>query len=331
MPVITVASVMQRAAAEPSELGRLAKEAMDQSKVSDELLLALLRIQIPQMDLRKGFVLVDFPKNAGQADVLDGMLSDLGASIELVLNLEVDRDDLMERLVGRIERIEIGGFALAELGADAVDTLWRRGGFPRSYLARSERDSVVWRKQFIQTLLERDFPQWGVRVPAVALLRFWTMVAHYHGQLWNAAEPARALGVSPSTMRRYLDLLTDALVLRQLQPWHANLGKRQVRSPEIHVRDRGLLHHLPGLARDGQRQLRCQDRALVADRKGLDLHFERPRRLKRHAVGEHPVRLLGSDFAHEHTHEPGERPLLVDFVGDVEAADQSPGACRRRP
>ena len=152
-----------------------------------------------------------------------------------------------ESLAGRMERIEIGGFALAELGADAVDTLWRRGGFPRSYLARSERDSVVWRKQFIQTLLERDFPQWGVRVPAVALLRLWSMVAHYHGQRWNAAEPARALGVRTSTMRRYLDLLTDALVLRQLQPWHANLGKRQVKSPKIYVRDSGLLHHLLGL------------------------------------------------------------------------------------
>lgn len=103
------------------------------------------------------------------------------------------------------------------------------------------------RKQFIQTLLERDLPQWGVRVPAVALLRFWTMLAHYHGQLWNAAEPVRSLGVSPSTTRRYLDLLTDALVLRQLQPWHANLGKRQVKSPKIYVRDSGLLHQLLGL------------------------------------------------------------------------------------
>lgn len=152
-----------------------------------------------------------------------------------------------ETLAGRVERIEIGGFALTELGAEAGDTLWRRGGFPRAYLARNERDSVAWRKQFIQTLLERDFPQWGVRVPAIALLRFWTMVAHYHGQFWNAAEPARALGVSPSTTRRYLDLLTDALVLRQLQPWHANLGKRQVKSPKVYIRDSGLLHQLLGL------------------------------------------------------------------------------------
>jgi uncharacterized protein len=152
-----------------------------------------------------------------------------------------------ETLAGRMERVEIGGFGIAELGAESVDTLWRRGGFPRAYLAHNERDSVAWRKAFIQTLLERDIPQWGVRVPAIALLRFWTMVAHYHGQIWNAAEPARALGISPSTTRRYLDLLTDALVLRQLQPWHANLGKRQVKAPKIYVRDSGLLHQLLGL------------------------------------------------------------------------------------
>ncbi len=152
-----------------------------------------------------------------------------------------------ETLAGRIERIEIGGFTLAELGPDAIEVLWRRGGFPRAFLADGERDSIAWRKQFIQTLLERDFPQWGVRVPATALLRFWTMVAHYHGQTWNSAQPAQALGVSPSTTRRYLDLLTDALVLRQLQPWHANLGKRQVKSPKVYVRDSGLLHRLYGL------------------------------------------------------------------------------------
>ena len=152
-----------------------------------------------------------------------------------------------ESLAGRIERIEIGGFTLAELGPQSAAKLWRRGSFPLAFLARTEADSVAWRKQFIQTLLERDLPQWGVRVPATALLRFWTMVAHYHGQTWNAAEPARAMGVNPSTSRRYLDLLSDALMIRQLQPWHANLGKRQVKSPKVYVRDSGLLHQLFGL------------------------------------------------------------------------------------
>ena len=152
-----------------------------------------------------------------------------------------------ESLAGRMERIEIGGFTVAEVGLQSVAQLWRRGSFPLAFLARTEMDSLAWRKQFIQTLLERDLPQWGVRVTAAALLRFWTMVAHYQGQIWNAAEPARALGVNPSTSRRYLDLLTDALMVRQLQPWHANLGKRQVKMPKVYVRDSGLLHQLFGL------------------------------------------------------------------------------------
>jgi len=152
-----------------------------------------------------------------------------------------------ESLAGRMERIEIGGFTLAELGPEAAAKLWRRGGFPLAWLARNEPDCNAWRKQFIQTLLERDLPQWGVRIPAVALLRFWTMIAHYHAQIWNATEPARALGVSPSTTRRHLDLLTDALMVRQLQPWHANVGKRQVKSPKLYIRDSGLFHQLLGI------------------------------------------------------------------------------------
>ena len=152
-----------------------------------------------------------------------------------------------ESLAGRMERVTIGGFSLRELGAEAEQALWLRGGLPLSYLARSEADSKAWRKSLIQTLLERDFPQWGVRVPSVALLRFWTMLAHYHGQTWNAAEPARAMGVSESTARRHLDLLTDALVIRQLHPYHANISKRQVKAPKVYVRDSGLLHQLLGI------------------------------------------------------------------------------------
>jgi len=157
---------------------------------------------------------------------------------------------------GRVERIAIGGFDLSEIGAESpgsagsrksIDRLWRRGGFPLSYLAETEEGSVAWRRQFMQSLLERDLPQWGVRVPATALLRMWTMVAHWHGQIWSSAEPARALGVTQMTIRRYLDLLTDALMLRQLQPWHADIGKRQVKSPKVYIRDTGLLHTLLGI------------------------------------------------------------------------------------
>jgi len=152
-----------------------------------------------------------------------------------------------ESLAGRMERIVIGGFSLAELGSEAEQPLWLRGGLPLSYLAESDVNSIAWRKNFVLTLLERDFPQWGVRVAATALQRFWTMVAHYHGQVWNSAEPARTLGVSESTTRRYLDLLTDAFMIRQLRPYHANLKKRQVKSPKIYVRDSGLLHQLLGI------------------------------------------------------------------------------------
>ena len=152
-----------------------------------------------------------------------------------------------ESLAGRTEPIRIGGFSLGELGQSATTALWERGGFPRSFLARGDEDSVAWRRWFVQTLLERDFPQWDVRVPAAALRRFWAMLAHYHGQTWNAREPARAMGVNESTTRRYLDILTDALVVRQLQPWHANLARRQVKSPRIYIRDSGLLHLLLGI------------------------------------------------------------------------------------
>ena len=155
-----------------------------------------------------------------------------------------------ESLAGRTERVLLGGFTTretADTDSDSESTLWRRGGLPRSFLAATEEDSVVWRREYIRTLLERDFPQWGVRAPAAAMGRFWAMLAHYHAQTWNAAAPARALGVSPGVVRRYLDALADALMVRQLQPWFANVKKRQVKAPKIYVRDSGLLHRLLGI------------------------------------------------------------------------------------
>ncbi|MCA9981904.1 MAG: ATP-binding protein, partial [Anaerolineales bacterium] len=133
-----------------------------------------------------------------------------------------------ESLAGRIEIITLMGFDLAEVGSENQASHWRRGGFPLSYLASTEADSVAWRKNFVQTLLERDLPQMGIGTPAPLLLRFWTMLAHYHGQVLNAAELARSLGISGSSVRRYLDLLEQVFMVRQLQPWHANLKKRQV-------------------------------------------------------------------------------------------------------
>lgn len=229
----------------------LAEDSPNYFDLEDPVSLARLEEPRTTLDPLKGLVVIDEVQRRPDLFPLVRVLVDRRKQPARFLILGSASGDLLrqssESLAGRMERIEIGGFTLAELGADSAQKLWRRGGFPLANLARSEHDSLAWRKQFIQTLLERDLPVWGVRVPAVALLRFWTMVAHYHGQIWNAAEPARALGVNPSTTRRYLDLLTDALVLRQLQPWHANLGKRQVKSPKVYVRDSGLLHQLLGL------------------------------------------------------------------------------------
>jgi hypothetical protein len=191
-------------------------------------------------------VLVDRPEPAARFLILSSASGDLLRRTS-------------ESLAGRMERVPIGGFALREVGLDASQRLWRRGGPPLSFLAEAESDSFSWRKSFIQALLERDTPKWGVRVPAVALQRFWTMLAHVHGQRWNATDPARTLGVTESTTRRYLDLLSDALMVRQLQPWHANLTKRQARSPKVYVRDSGLLHQLLGIAmeKDLQTHPKC--------------------------------------------------------------------------
>lgn len=152
-----------------------------------------------------------------------------------------------ETLAGRVEFVELSGFDLRETGGDAWRTLWVRGGFPRAFLAASDEDSLTWREGFIRTFLERDIPQLGITIPAPAMRRFWTMLAHYHGQYWNAAELARALGLSDKTVRGYLDILTGTYMARQLQPWHENIGKRQVKAPKIYLRDSGLLHGLLSL------------------------------------------------------------------------------------
>lgn len=155
-----------------------------------------------------------------------------------------------ESLAGRVERLLMGGLSMEEAGLAAQRVHWVRGGFPLSFLAADEETSFRWRQEFALTFLERDVPQLGFAAPALTLHRFWSMVAHYHGQVWNAAEPARALGIGETTVRRYLDLLTDLFMVRQLPAWHANLKKRQVKSPKVYFRDTGLLHHLLGI-RDG--------------------------------------------------------------------------------
>ena len=157
-----------------------------------------------------------------------------------------------ESLAGRIETIELSGFSLPELGGRQMRRHWVRGGFPISFLARSHADSVSWRRRFIQTFLERDLPQLGVRIPSAALHRFWSMLAHYHAQIWNAAEPARSLGWSEQTVRRYLDLLTGLFMVRQILPWHENLKKRRVKAPKIYIRDSGIAHQLLWIGNEGE-------------------------------------------------------------------------------
>lgn len=176
-------------------------------------------------------VLVDNPDNQARFLILGS------ASPEIIKSAS-------QTLAGRLEFIELHGFDLSETGAEAWDSLWLRGGFPRSFLAATENDSLAWREGFIRTFLERDIPQLGINIPSVAMRRFWTMLAHYHGQTWNASEVGRSMGLSDKTVRSYLDILTGTFMIRQMQPWFENLGRRQVKSPKIYFRDTGLLHSL---------------------------------------------------------------------------------------
>ncbi|MBI5201678.1 MAG: ATP-binding protein [Elusimicrobia bacterium] len=152
-----------------------------------------------------------------------------------------------ESLAGRVRHVDMSGFGLEEAGPEHLDPLWLRGGFPRSFKAPSDAESFRWRLEFVRTHLERDLPQLGLRIPAPALRRFWGMLAHVHGQHWNASELARSMGTQEDTARRYLDVLTGSFMMRQLQPWFENTGKRLVKAPKVYFRDSGLLHALLGI------------------------------------------------------------------------------------
>jgi predicted AAA+ superfamily ATPase len=214
---------------------------------------SLARLSEPDIALRplKKLVVIDEIQRRPDLFPLLRVLADRTPLPARFLILGSASEDLLqqssETLAGRLETVPLEGFRLSDLGASAQNRHWLRGGFPLAYTARRESDSVSWRRQFLQTFLERDMPQLGVQIPAIALRRFWNMVAHYHGQIWNAAELARALAVNEATVRRYLDLMTGVFMVRQLPPWFENLGKRQVKSPKVYVRDSGLLHSLLGI------------------------------------------------------------------------------------
>jgi len=214
---------------------------------------SLARLDEPMTALRslKGLVVIDEVQRRPDLFPVLRVLTDQKPLQARFLILGSASPELLrqssESLAGRIETIAMSGFSMSEVGRGAHMRHWLRGAFPPSFLARTDPDSLAWRKNFIQTFLERDLPQWGIGAPSAAMLRFWTMLAHYHGQTWNAAEPARSLGVSEPTVRRYLDILSGVFMARQLLPWHANLKKRQVKAPKIYFRDTGLLHYLLGI------------------------------------------------------------------------------------
>jgi hypothetical protein len=179
-------------------------------------------------------VLADRPENPAQFLVLGS------ASFDLVRGLS-------ETLAGRAAFVEMAGFDLSEVGVQHSTALWIRGGFPRAYLAADDDASLGWRQNFIQSFLERDIPQLGIRIAAQSLRRFWVMLAHLQGQIWNAADLARSLGSKEDTARRYMDVLAGAFMVRQLSPWFENVGKRLVKAPKVYIRDSGILHALLGL------------------------------------------------------------------------------------
>lgn len=210
----------------------------------------LRRLQNPEMMLGslQGMVIIDEIQIMPQLFNVLRVLADRPDHPARFLILGSASPDIIrnvsETLAGRVEFVEISGFDLREIQSESYEKLWLRGGFPRSFLADSDEDSLAWRENFIRTFLERDIPQLGITIPASAMRRFWTMLSHYHAQTWNASEFARSMGLSDKTMRSWLDILTGTFMIRQLQPWYENIGKRQVKSPKIYFCDSGLLHSL---------------------------------------------------------------------------------------
>jgi len=209
----------------------------------------LARLDQPQLALEglTGLIVIDEIQRAPDLFPLLRYLVDHHPEQQYLILGSASRDLLRqssETLAGRIAYHELGGLGLQDLGPERWRDLWVRGGMPRSVLATSEAGSSLWRQQYISTFLERDIPQLGIQIPASTLRRFWTMICHYHGQILNHSELARSFGISDMTVRRYLEILEGTFMIRLLQPWHVNIGKRLVKRPKLYLRDSGLFHSL---------------------------------------------------------------------------------------
>ncbi len=199
----------------------------------------------------KGLVVIDEVQRLPNLFPLLRVLADRRPRPARFLVLGSASPDLLrqssESLAGRINYYELNGLGLDEVGNQRLRRRWLRGGFPAAYLSQSNLTCFEWLESFARTFVERDLAQLGVRTPGATLRRFWAMLAHRHGQTWNSSEFARSFGVADTTVRHYLDILTDTLVVRQLPPWHADLKKRQVKAPKVYIRDSGVVHHLLGI------------------------------------------------------------------------------------
>jgi hypothetical protein len=223
----------------------------------------LARLEQPQLALEelKGLIIIDEIQRLPDLFPLLRYLVDQRKNRKFVILGSASRDLIRqssESLAGRIAYFPLGGFRLSDVAPETIKALWQRGGLPRSFLAASEEESLLWRNQYVTTFLERDIPQLGITIPARTLRRFWTMLSHYHGQILNYAELGRSFGVSDMTVRKYCDILEGTFMVRILQPWFVNIGKRLVKRPKLYMRDSGLFHAL--LSIETQQQLYASPR-----------------------------------------------------------------------
>jgi len=249
----------------------------------------LARLEQPQLALEElsGLIVIDEIQRLPNLFPLLRYLVDQEKKRKFIILGSASRDLIRqssESLAGRIAYYPLGGFRLSDVDPRALKTLWWRGGLPRSFLAKSDGDSLLWRNQYVMTFLERDIPQLGIAIPARTLRRFWTMVSHCHGQILNYAELGRSFGISDMTVRKYCDILEGTCMIRILRPWSVNIGKRLVKRPKLYLRDSGLLHTL--LSIETREQLHASPRlgaswegfaldcvCRTLDREEADLYF----------------------------------------------------------